>query len=153
MAITGSMGTTRPMKKVTAARPRSVVIRTMTNWATFLREERRALACPPLRFMTAETIEASVLLRLGDVVVAEGRTEDEVVHVLAHGGDFRLLQEDHERAVVENRLLKLLVHLRALLAITLHHGSAGLGGQRARIPGIAPGERLRLRIVRVVVVG
>jgi hypothetical protein len=36
----------------------------MTNWATFLREERRALACPPLRFMTAETIEISVLLRL-----------------------------------------------------------------------------------------
>ena len=152
--MTGSIGTTRPMKKVTATRPRRVVASTMTNWATFLRKERRALPCPPPPFMTAEAIEMSVLLGL---VTRRCRSKDgprtKSSTFLRTAATSDLLQEDHERAVVENRLLQFLVHRGALLGVTLHHGGAGLGRQRARIPGIAPCEGLCLRIVRVVVVG
>ena len=64
MASTGSIGTTRPMKNVTATRPRSVVASTKRNLIVRVSKKRRAPKCPPPRVIVAEVIEVLVLLGL-----------------------------------------------------------------------------------------
>ena len=109
--------------------------------------------CPPPRDMVAEAIENLVLLGLHDAVCVERRADDHPFDILARCDHFDLLQERHERTIGKNRVLQFLVDGGALLGIGFEDGAAGLCRQRSRIPGIAPCERLRLRGVRIVIIG
>ena len=152
MAMTGSIGTTRPMKNVTATRPSSVVASTSRNCVTRPRKKRRAMPCPPPSFMAAEAIDASVLLGLRDVLVSNDGPRTKLSTFLRTAATSICCRKITNGLSSRTDFCSSLVHLRPLLGVPFHHGGSGLGGQRSRIPGVAPGQGLGLRGVRVVVV-
>src|SRR3712207_3530386 len=138
MAMTGSIGITRPMKKVTARSP-SRVAATMRKKRPIVKRAGRRSAEPPRSrvAIAAEAISPSVLPRLREAVCLEGRAKDEALDILAQRYRIDLLEQDHVRTRLHDRALKLVVHRGALLGVALEDRGAGLLRQGAGIPGIA----------------
>src|SRR5690606_13157265 len=115
------MGTTRPIRKVTTRRPRQV--------STALSRSFDPLAASPnkeravnrhLRTSVADTLTPARLLgHAGELVVVEGRAEDEPIHVGPHGRGLDLLEQDDEGRGFLMLLLDLQVHRRPLVRIAL----------------------------------
>src|SRR5580704_17167511 len=155
MASTGSIGITRPMKKVTQVRPRKVRRTDQSKRQTRRTgpATRRAHS-PSVTAAGAATITMGEL-SLRDRTIAIDVLEEpglEAFHIRTRLDLVRVLEHDHERARVRNRLLQGRVLGLALFGIDFLGGRQRLLGELGNIPMRSPGERLDLRRVAVVVV-
>src|SRR5216684_3255158 len=158
MASTGSIGITRPMKKVTQVSPRKVSA--TENRLRAVRLARPQARCPPparagaadAAPCVAEALNASRLPDgavevqiLGDAGVEPGRCRAprHLVVVLEH---------EDVRALVRHLLLQRCVLLGAFLGVQLLRRGQHLLGDVGDEPLVAPGYWLALRRVGVVVV-
>src|SRR5713226_4354174 len=118
MASTGSIGMTRPMKKVTQVRPRKVSATEKSSLPTY----RTGPASRRTRPSFAVAGNA-LLLRDGaiEVEILE-ETGLEAFHIGARGDLVGVLEHDHERAVIRDLLLQRGVFGLALLGVDLLGG-------------------------------
>ena len=138
IASTGSIGMTRPMKKVTASSPRKVIAATTqeTQHAPMAREEalRRLLPrfrCRARRSDNEPDSAGSLLCDRRHEVGVEGRPELEALDVLAQARDLGLLEDMMNGPCLADLLLQILVHLGALGGVTLEQRRLGLSCQSA----------------------
>src|SRR4029078_1346518 len=141
------------MQRMTTVSPRKVRTSDAASCAawrtTAVDRDRRS----PAREAAGMVVTADMRVLFGHEAIVdrvEGRARNKTLDVLVTGYLLGVLEHDHERTVVLQFELKVEVHFLTLVRIALACRRIVLLGDLWNIPGIAPGQGLRLRIVRVV---
>src|SRR5690606_6433061 len=153
IASAGSMGTTRPMKKVTASRPRKVVT-TVSRKPRIARPRRLARLLPRQGFallsVMAKVSYRSVLGDGMDEIGIEARAELVVLQLVRIARNLGLLEDDDIGPPRQHFLLQFLVDRSALVGVLFEQRGLRLLAELFRVPGIAPGERLVGALVGII---